>query len=878
MKKIVHVVSHSHWDREWYMPLINHQMRLIDLIDGVIEASKDNKFISFQMDGHYLPIEDYLEVKPENREIVYELIKEGKIIIGPWYILQDSFLTSGESNVRNLEIGLRKSEEIGVPAKIGYFPDTFGNIGQAPQILKKAGIDNAYFGRGVKATGLANVVIEDYTSQNSEMYWKSPDGSKVLGILFANWYCNGVDIPYETKLMKKYLDTKIEDMEKYASTRHLLLMNGCDHSPVQKNIGEIIEKANTLYEDYEFVHSNLDDYYDAVNNEVEEDKLAVIEGELRSQSTDGWGTLQGTSSSRYMLKKYNKLIEMHIEEIVQPLYTIFFDKEDYPSEKIDYILRNLFENHTHDAICGCSIDSVHDRNMRTFKTCLEGVEYLEDEAKLYLKENLANNYDEKNVFAVVNTTPYHQRKVVSVEMEIDKRYFSGWEYLKMTEEMKKENIPNYIVIDDNRTYDANIIDKGVLFDYELPENEFRKGYFSRKIQVEFICELYPFERKIFRLKETKENYKKVEKIDSREVDTNIFNIKLEDNASFTITDKRNNKVYKNILMLEDSGDIGHEYVYKQSGDNLVIKSSETIDYTIEKNPVKGYIFNVKEKISIPKSAADTLDDEQKRVVPVEKRISNRSDEYVDMIVEKSLTIDILKSTIKADIKLVNKAKDHRLRVLFGHDLDTDFVNAESIFEVAKRPTKAPKTWENPDYAQNFNRFVQMYDENGGFTVSSIGVQEYEQEDDGLYLTLFRSTGELGDWGYFPTPDAQLLEEMSFEFYIDFFVTDYVSSWQRALGNRVPYFATQISKNNGKIKEDSELNELKLGSNIFSTLYRNEKKERILRIYNPDNKNHRLYVKNSVITDILGREELDDDEYNNSYLNPYEIRTLRWEEK
>ncbi|MFL8951257.1 alpha-mannosidase [Helcococcus kunzii] len=879
MKKIVHVVSHSHWDREWYMPLENHHMRLVDLIDGVIEASEDNKFISFQMDGHFLPIEDYLKVKPENRSKVYQLIKDGKIIVGPWYILQDSFLTSGESNVRNLEIGLKKSKEIGVPAKIGYFPDTFGNIGQAPQILKKAGINNAYFGRGVKATGLANVVIEDYTSSNSEMFWQSPDGSRVLGILFANWYCNGVDIPYETDLMKKYLDTKIADMEQYASTRHLLLMNGCDHSPVQKNIGEIIEKANTLYEDYEFIHSNLEDYYEAVDKEVNKDKLSVIKGELRSQTTNGWGTLQGTSSSRYTLKQNNKNIEMRMEEIIQPLYAIYRDKKDYPYDKIEYIYKELFENHTHDAICGCSVDSVHDGNMRKFRACSEALDYLEDELKIFLSRNIENDYDEKHVFAVINTTAYHQRKTAEVEIEFEKRYFSGWEYLEITKEMKKVEVPNLQVIDENgREYDAIVTDKGVLFDFELPETKFRKGYFSRKLKVEFTTELAPFERRIFRLVESEKIVEEKEIKDTKEIDTNIFNVKINDNATITITDKRNNNVYENVLMLEDSGDIGHEYIYRQSGDNLVIKSNELIDYSIIESPVKGYIINLTEKISVPESAADTLLDEQKMVIPIEKRVSHRSDKYVDLIVEKTVVIDPIKPTINAKIKLENKAKDHRLRMMVGHDLETDIVNAESIFEVAKRPVKAPKTWENPDYSQNFNRFVEMHDKNGGFTISNNGVQEYEQLDDGLYVTLFRSTGEMGDWGHFPTPDAQLLEDLEFNFNIDFFVSDYVSSWQRALGERVPYFITQIEKNDGNIKSNSHNIDLKVGSNMFSTLYRNPKGEMILRVYNPDDKNHRLYVQNGVMTDLFGVNPINDEQFNNSYLNPYEIRTIRWEDK
>lgn len=876
MKKIVHVVSHSHWDREWYMPLVSHQMRLVDLFDGIIRASEDNKFVSFQMDGHFLPVEDYLQYKPENREKIYQLIREGKIIVGPWYILQDSFLTSGESNVRNLEIGMKKSEEIGVPAKIGYFPDTFGNVGQAPQILKKAGIHNAYFGRGVKATGFANVVFEDYTSKNSEMFWQSPDGSKVLGILFANWYCNGVDIPYETDLMKKFLDTKIKDMETYASTRHLLLMNGCDHSPVQENIGEIIEKANTLYEDYEFIHSNLEHYYDCVNAEADLDSLSVIHGELRSQTTDGWGTLQGTSSSRYELKKFNKLVEMRLEEVVQPLYTLLFNKESYPYKKIEYIYRTLFENHTHDSICGCSVDSVHDSNMRRFRTCMEGLDYLENQVKIHLSENTKHDYEDDYVFTVINTTPYAQRKEAIVKMELEKGYISGWSYLEMTKEMETHKVPELKVVDDYQEYETYVKDLGVQFDYELPETQFRKGYFSRNVEVRFLAELDPFERRVFRLVKKPGYIGKPNMIEGREVDTNLLNVKIEDNATLTITDKRNNKVYKNVLNIEDSGDIGNEYVYKQSDDNLVIKNSELISHSIEQLTNKSFVIRMKSKISIPVSADDVLDHEQKMVIPIERRKAGRSSEYVDMFIDKKVTIDTLKSTIKVKIKVDNNAKDHRVRLLVGHDLNTDIVNAESIFEVVPRPAYAPETWTNPDYSQNFNRFVQMYDENGGFTLSSIGVQEYEQAEEGLYVTLFRATGEMGDWGYFPTPDAQIQQKMTFELYLDFFVKDKISSWQRALGNRVPLFTTQLHSKEGSIEGNSTI-DVNIGSNIFSTVYRNDNGERIFRVFNPDSTTHRIRIENAQITDILGRNPLNDDSFNDEFLNPYEIRTLRWEE-
>ena len=136
MNKNVHIISHSHWDREWYMPFEYHRALLVKLIDNCIELfENDENYMSFCLDGHTVLLEDYLEIKPENREKIEKYVKNGKFKVGPWYVLQDEFLTSSEANIRNLLIGNKVAKNFGNVTKIGYFPDSFGNAGQMPQIL-----------------------------------------------------------------------------------------------------------------------------------------------------------------------------------------------------------------------------------------------------------------------------------------------------------------------------------------------------------------------------------------------------------------------------------------------------------------------------------------------------------------------------------------------------------------------------------------------------------------------------------------------------------------------------------------------------------------------------------------------------------------------
>ena len=170
------LVPHTHWDREWYQTFQQFRIRLVHTIDKLLDVlDRDEKFHHFMLDGQTIVLDDYLEVQPEQEERLKRHSRAGRIQIGPWYLRPDEFLVSGESLVRNLQIGLQRAAEFGEPMRIGYVPDCFGHIAQLPQILQGFGIDNAVFWRGVGAE-----------AQKSEFYWAAPDGTQVLVIHLAD--------------------------------------------------------------------------------------------------------------------------------------------------------------------------------------------------------------------------------------------------------------------------------------------------------------------------------------------------------------------------------------------------------------------------------------------------------------------------------------------------------------------------------------------------------------------------------------------------------------------------------------------------------------------------------------------------------------------
>ncbi len=146
------IVPHTHWDREWYQTFQQFRIRLVKTIDKLLDIlDRDETFSYFMLDGQTIVLDDYLEIQPEQEEHLKHYIHAGRILTGPWYLQPDEFLVSGESLIRNLQIGLRRAAEFGNSMRVGYVPDTFGHIAQLPQILQGVGIDNAVFWRGVGA-------------------------------------------------------------------------------------------------------------------------------------------------------------------------------------------------------------------------------------------------------------------------------------------------------------------------------------------------------------------------------------------------------------------------------------------------------------------------------------------------------------------------------------------------------------------------------------------------------------------------------------------------------------------------------------------------------------------------------------------------------
>jgi alpha-mannosidase len=115
-----HLIPHTHWDREWYLTESAFLTRLVPAIDDLLARLRSDPSMNFLLDGQTLLIEDYLRIRPEREADVAELVRAGRLQVGPWYVLADELIPSGESLIRNLLAGQTDSERLGGRADVLY--------------------------------------------------------------------------------------------------------------------------------------------------------------------------------------------------------------------------------------------------------------------------------------------------------------------------------------------------------------------------------------------------------------------------------------------------------------------------------------------------------------------------------------------------------------------------------------------------------------------------------------------------------------------------------------------------------------------------------------------------------------------------------------
>ncbi|HZU79754.1 MAG TPA: hypothetical protein VE991_07535, partial [Acidimicrobiales bacterium] len=369
----ISIVPHTHWDREWYEPYQAFRLRLVRMLDHLLPIlEQDPSYARFLLDGQMAVVDDYLEVRPEAEPRLRALAAAGRLTMGPWYILMDEFLVTGETIVRDLQLGITRGAAFGGAMRVGYLPDMFGHIAQMPQILRQAGMEHTVVWRGVPSA-----------IDKTGFWWEAPDGSTVRAEYLVVGYSNGSAIPDDAKALVRRVADHEQEIASFLIDG-MLFMNGTDHQEPQPWLGRVVAEANAIQDDYEFEVTSLAEYLERAPTEG----LSRWKGELRSGFRSN--VLMGVTSNRVDVKQAAARTARALEQRAEPYSALFRPASAWPKSLLDLAWREVVRNAAHDSICACSVEEVVDAVRNRFAEATGIAEGLATEALGEFTRSLAD--------------------------------------------------------------------------------------------------------------------------------------------------------------------------------------------------------------------------------------------------------------------------------------------------------------------------------------------------------------------------------------------------------------------------------------------------------------------------------------------------------
>lgn len=769
-KSTVFVIPHTHWDREWYAPFQLFRIRLVRLMDNLLDLlQRDPTYTHFNLDGQTIVLHDYLEIRPEKRPLLQRLVQERRIGIGPWYVLPDEFLVSGEALTRNLLLGHRIASEFGHVQKVGYIPDTFGHISQLPQILRGFDIAYAMHFRGLEEGNL-----------KSELWWQSPDGSRVLlrHLPTDLGYVNASALAVEIPAAAADLHAIARYETRRASTTVLLAMNGVDHAAAREDLPEILRHANAFDQScFQFRQASLEEYFAALSAAIDKDRLQTVYGELRDANrTPGRGmrVLPHILSSRIYNKLQNERAQSLLERWAEPWSAILWTQgHPYPAAFLWKAWEWLLQNHPHDSIGGCSVDAVHAQMETRFAWATEiGSEITAENFQRLAEEvDLCDLQPDEAALILFNALPWDFCGAVTVEIDLwdfflnqvamlrcetalpESALHAGMEapdiFRWRTHYQWAEN-PPIMPSPDFRGVRLRPLGEADALPIQIEAIErasiLRPGVSGpasfrdvKRVRASFRASIPALGYQVYAVRpEANPNHPITVSLPHNVLENERLLVQIQPNGTLTITDKISGETYRDLVYFEDGGDCGDGYNYSyplQDRLETTLGQSPRIVRLTEGPAVQRY------RIDYDWQLPEGLDDLRR----------TRRDARIHCPL--SVTVSLAQGSPRLDLQidLDNRARDHRLRVVFPSDIQAETACADAQFDVVERPVQiqpVPEIAWVEDAPRTFPQqgWVDISDDVRGLCIINQGLPEYEVLDTSrreIAITLLRAVAYLG---------------------------------------------------------------------------------------------------------------------------------------
>ncbi|NIA12788.1 MAG: hypothetical protein GWP08_01815 [Nitrospiraceae bacterium] len=765
----IHVISNTHWDREWLYDFRETRMQLVSFFDQLLDIlDTEPEYKSYVLDSQAIPVEDYLEVRPEKRSTIERHVAGGRLLVGPWYSCPEGFCVNGESLVRNLLYGHRVARSFGGVMKVGHTPFSYGQNSQMPQIYMGFGIDAMLFYHGVAHDDTAN-----------EFIFEGADGTRILGSQMSsgaryNFYHNVYRrVLYNEKILDREYDWRrgglpfhlcsearamghhflldpvvgfhsehleecvraLRDAElDVATTRFLAFMDGHDSSVADTAVLRIIEEAGKDLGQDRIFHSSLPALMDKIKGAVKD--LEVLKGERRVPKPMG-GRIHLYSdvlSCRTRMKRANVLTEVALQRLAEPFATIASGLgAEYPATLLDTAWKLLLRSHAHDSIAGTGVDDI-ERDMfhrlRQVTNISKGIVRRGLE-QIQVRIDNSDANPEDVLLTVFNPSPYSRTEVVTAVIDLPEG--TGYETFALAETGNREPLPLQIV---SRKPCHSVVNH---------EGNATAMMTCERVVLRFLANDVPgFGYATYHLvRDDATTYGSLV-CGANAMENEHLRVAIQSDGTLSVTHKETGVTYDGLHYFEDSGEAGNAWMHVEPGFDRVVSSlGAPVSVSLEGDGPLQATYAIRYIMSVPAGLDENGGDAWQRLDGFDNA-AKRTEETRDLVIASRVTLRKGARAVEVVTRFDNPAKNHRLRVLFPSRLDTNVCHAESAFDVVEReivpgPESAWRDTVSPTFPMQ--RFVDLSDGNAGLAIINDGIREYEvtrNADRAIALTLMRA--------------------------------------------------------------------------------------------------------------------------------------------
>ncbi len=775
----MHIVPHTHWDREWYYTLEEYRYRLIKLIDILLDCMEKDIITYFTLDGQTIALKDYLEIRPENKERIMSLTGSGRLIIGPWYTQPNVFMSGAEAQIRNLLFGCTDIEKYGAkPDGVNYMPDQFGYNSQLPQLMVNFGLEYLVGSRGMPK------------GCDTYITWKGSDGTKIGVCAMPHMYVNACAFcdRTEQKIFRVFgcdivlpslpdrLGVVLSEKERSPSP-NLLAMNGVDHMFPNTSMLETIAKIKELHPDLKVVQSNFKNYISDVLETIKHEPHEY-EGELRDPRENI--ILPASQSMRMDVKMYNARMEDLLVRRIEPLLCVMnsIGEKKLPFAEYRYTWELMLQNHAHDSLC-CSNAEVSYREILTRYDKISDVSHeICNELEQRFIRRIEGIYDEAVI--LMNPSPFERCEPVDLDIIVSARnrnftephlFYDGKEIPSNINGIKTDTLLRFVP----STGLVGQLDVAIFNMTVMPGSIPATGYKTLEILGGNMHDR-PVNGIVTGLNRMKNEY---------------ISAEVMHDGTITVEDFSAGKIYTGLNCFMDNGEAGNGFQHiPPYKDDIYISCGKNLNISIvENNQMRG-ILKVTQHFEVPSG--------------LETNMLSRSSIKTDIVITTNVILRARSKYLEFITEVDNNAVDHRLRVVFPTDINSSTAVAGQPFDVVRRPVQPDNVNHlgNGDYEayvgyHPMHDFCDISDNETGVAIAGDGILEYEviPMRNSVCLTLLRCTdrllgGVLATGEKFRLPAAQLKGKTVFRYAFISHTGDYRNSLRQVEMFRHPLVYTQ----------------------------------------------------------------------------------------